>query len=41
MLLTPLVPAVAFPLRAGALLAVLVVLVGYASKLSRAGRFSS
>ena len=38
MLLTPLVLAVAFPLRAGALLA---VLAGYASKLSRAGRFSS
>jgi uncharacterized repeat protein (TIGR01451 family) len=41
MLLTPLVLAVAFPLRAGALLAVLAVLAGYASKLSRAGRFSS
>ena len=41
MLLTPLVLAIAFPLRAGALLAVLAVLAGYASKLSRAGRFSS
>jgi hypothetical protein len=41
MLLTPLVLAIAFPVRAGVLLAVLGVLAGYASKLSRAGRFSS
>lgn len=38
MLLTPLVLAIAFPLRAVVLLA---LVLGYASKLSRAGRFSS